>query len=60
MRNVIALFIVFSGVFAVPLHAEETAGKTAIGGSTIEVLAMNDDQMIELRSTLREEGVFPW
>jgi hypothetical protein len=35
-------------------------GKTAIGRTTIEVLAMNDEQMIELRSTLLEEGDFPW
>jgi hypothetical protein len=35
-------------------------GKTAIGRATIEVLAMNDDPMIELRSAFREEGAFPW
>lgn len=35
-------------------------GKTAIGRTTIEVLAMNDEQMIELRTALLEEGVFPW
>jgi hypothetical protein len=35
-------------------------GKTAIGRTTIEVLAMNDEQMIESRSSLQEEGVFPW
>lgn len=34
-------------------------GKTAIGRTTIDVLAMNDDQMIELRSMLQEEGAFP-
>ena len=35
-------------------------GKTAIARTTIEVLAMNHEQMIELRSFLREEGGFPW
>ncbi len=35
-------------------------GKTAVGRTTIEVFAMNDEQMIELRSILAEEGVFPW
>jgi HNH endonuclease len=35
-------------------------GKTAIGRTTIDVLAMNDDQMIDLRLILLEEGVFPW
>lgn len=35
-------------------------GRTAIGRTTIEVLAMNDDEMIELRSMLLEEGPFPW
>jgi hypothetical protein len=35
-------------------------GKTAIGRATIEVLAMNDDPMIELRSAFQEEGAFPW
>jgi hypothetical protein len=35
-------------------------GRTAIGRATIEVLAINNDQMIELRTTLREEGAFPW
>jgi 5-methylcytosine-specific restriction endonuclease McrA len=35
-------------------------GKTAIGRATVEVLAMNDDPMIELRSAFQEEGAFPW
>jgi hypothetical protein len=35
-------------------------GKSAIGRTTIEVLAMNDDDMIDLRLTLAEEGTFPW
>jgi HNH endonuclease len=35
-------------------------GKTAIGRTTIEVLAINDEQMVDLRSMLQEEGVFPW
>ena len=35
-------------------------GKTAIGRTTIGVLAMNDEQMIELRSLLLEESLFPW
>jgi hypothetical protein len=35
-------------------------GKTAIGRTTIVVLAMNDDHMIDLRAALREEGAFPW
>jgi hypothetical protein len=35
-------------------------GKTPIGRTTVEVLAMNDDDMIELRSLLLEEGAFPW
>jgi HNH endonuclease len=35
-------------------------GKTAIGRTTIAVLAMNDEDMNDLRSTLAEEGVFPW
>jgi hypothetical protein len=35
-------------------------GKTAIGRTTIRLLAMNDDQMIDLRTMLRDEGVFPW
>jgi HNH endonuclease len=35
-------------------------GKTAIGRTAIEVLAMNDDQMIDLRLILQLEGVFPW
>src|SRR5262249_29609852 len=35
-------------------------GRTAIGRATIAVLAMNDDDMIELRTALAEEGAFPW
>jgi hypothetical protein len=35
-------------------------GKTAIGRATVNVLAMNDPDMIELRTTLQEEGAFPW
>jgi hypothetical protein len=35
-------------------------GTTAIGRATIAVLAMNDDDMIDLRSTLCDEGTFPW
>ncbi len=35
-------------------------GKSAIGRTTVELLSMNADPMIELRSTLREEGRFPW
>jgi hypothetical protein len=34
-------------------------GKTAIGRTTVAVLAMNDDDMIDLRVTLREEGALP-
>ena len=41
-------------------HGVFLFGKTAIGRTTVEVLAMNDEQMIDLRSTLQEEGVFPW
>jgi len=36
------------------------AGRTAIGRVTIDVLAMNDEEMIEIRSALQAEGVFPW
>jgi hypothetical protein len=36
------------------------AGKTPVGRATIEALAMNDDDMIDLRVTLLEEGAFPW
>jgi hypothetical protein len=35
-------------------------GRTAIGRATVAVLSMNDDEMIDLRSTLQEEGRFPW
>jgi HNH endonuclease len=35
-------------------------GQTAIGRTTVAVLAMNDDDMIALRETLQVEGVFPW
>lgn len=35
-------------------------GKTAIGRTTVAVLAMNDDDMIDLRAALEDEGVFPW
>jgi hypothetical protein len=35
-------------------------GKTAVGRTTVAVLAMNDDDMIDLRSALHEEGAFPW
>jgi len=35
-------------------------GKTAIGRTTVAVLAMNDDDMIDLRTTLTEERAFPW
>jgi hypothetical protein len=35
-------------------------GRTAIGRTTVAVLAMNDGDMIDLRATLREEGAFPW
>jgi hypothetical protein len=35
-------------------------GKTAIGRTTVSILAMNDGDMIDLRSTLQEEGAFPW
>jgi hypothetical protein len=35
-------------------------GKSAIGRTTVEVLAMNDEEMLDLRTTLLEEGAFPW
>ena len=35
-------------------------GLTAIGRATVAVLAMNDEDMIDLRTTLQEEGAFPW
>lgn len=35
-------------------------GKSAIGRVTVEVLAMNDEDMLDLRQTLFEEGAFPW
>jgi HNH endonuclease len=35
-------------------------GKTAIGRTTVAVLAMNDEDMLDLRTTLLEEGAFPW
>lgn len=35
-------------------------GKTAIGRATVDVLAMNHEDMIDLRVMLQEEGVFPW
>ena len=35
-------------------------GKTRIGRATVTVLAINDDEMIDLRTTLGAEGVFPW
>jgi len=38
----------------------EVRGLTAIGRTTVAVLAMNDDEMIDLRTTLRAEGAFPW
>jgi hypothetical protein len=35
-------------------------GKRAIGRTTIEALAMNDEPMIDLRFMLQKEGAFPW
>jgi hypothetical protein len=35
-------------------------GKSAIGRATVAALAMNDRDMIALRTTLLEEGAFPW
>ena len=34
-------------------------GKTATGRATIEVLKINDDDYVETRAALIEEGVFP-
>jgi hypothetical protein len=34
-------------------------GKTAIGRTTIAVLAMNDPAVIEVREALIDEGLFP-
>ena len=35
-------------------------GKTGIGRATVEVLAMNDDEVVDFRMRLREDGAFPW
>jgi hypothetical protein len=40
-------------------HGSVVLGRTAIGRATIEVLAMNSPQRIELREELIAEGVFP-
>jgi hypothetical protein len=35
-------------------------GRTRIGRATVRLLAINDQDMIDLRTRLQEEGVFPW
>jgi hypothetical protein len=35
-------------------------GRTAIGRTTVVVLAMNDEYMMDVRATLQDEGFFPW
>lgn len=35
-------------------------GKTSIGRTTVALLGMNDEEMIDVRRTLLDEGAFPW
>jgi hypothetical protein len=40
-------------------NVDELRGKTAIGGVTIDVLAINDPEFRAVRAVLIEEGAFP-